>query len=87
MGKDNQTNIAQAKKTAVLIEQDMANEKFDQTLVRHKGETEIPVQERVIVKYFEEWVTIYKQNELWNQYQLLPSWNTLMKWDKSDCSD
>jgi integrase len=54
--------ILPAKKLALEIEQDMLNNLFDISLKKYKGEhLVIPLIEKSIVAYFEEWVTNYKQ--------------------------
>ncbi len=37
----NKTNLLQAKKVAISIEEDVANDRFDYTLNRYKGKKEI----------------------------------------------
>lgn len=58
----NKTNVLQAKKIALTIEHDMAYEKFDHSLNRYKGKSEIESDlKKSIVEYFEEWTSSYKQ--------------------------
>lgn len=79
------TNLLQAKKVALNIEQDMANEKFDYSLNRYKGKPETTaVTEKSIVAYFEEWTTSYKQMdcELHTNYNSVR--NMLKKWGETN---
>ncbi len=84
----NKTNLLQAKKLALLIEEDAANDRFDYSLNRYKGKPESPaVTEKSIVEYFEEWTTSYKQIdcELHTNYNSVR--NMLKKWGETDQSN
>jgi len=75
------TNLLSAKKTALQIEQDMANEKFDHSLSRYKGESNIQVKtEKSIVCYFEEWTSDIKQMDCEKHTNYNSLRNMLRKW-------
>ena len=58
----NKVNLLIAKKTALQIEQDIANDKFDYSLNSYKTEPENPLSvNKSIVQYFEEWTSNIKQ--------------------------
>ena len=77
----NRTNLLAAKKTALQIEQDMANEKFDHSLNSYKGEQRsMLLVEKTIVEYFEEWTSNIRQMdcEVHTNYNSVR--NMLKKW-------
>jgi len=75
------TNLLSAKKTALQIEQDMANEKFDHSLSRYKCESNIQVKtEKSIVCYFEEWTSDIKQMDCEKHTNYNSLRNMLRKW-------
>src|SRR5689334_18997899 len=75
------TNLLSAKKTALQIEQDMANEKFDHSLCKYKGELKAPLQaEKTIVDYFEEWTSAIKQMDCEKHTNYNSVRNMLKKW-------
>lgn len=77
----NKTNFLSAKKTALQIEQDMADEKFDHSLCRYKGESkEILRVEKTIVGYFEEWTSDIKQMDCEKHTNYNSVRNMLKKW-------
>jgi integrase len=50
------TNLLPAKKIALLIEQNISNDKFDFTLNRYRGKPEsLKPSQKTIVEFFEEW--------------------------------
>ncbi len=82
------TNLLKAKKIALNIEHDIANEKFDYSLNKYKGKEEVVSDiKKSIVEYFEEWTTSYKQMdcELHTNYNSVR--NMLKKWGGTDQSN
>lgn len=58
----NKVNLLKAKRAALQIEQDRANDKFDYSLNGYKGESEnFSSVNKSIVQYFEEWTSDIKQ--------------------------
>jgi len=58
----NKSNLREAKKIALQIEQDISQQKFDFSLNMYKGlPEEVKSSEKTFVEYFEEWVTSFKQ--------------------------
>lgn len=77
----NKANLLIAKKAALQIEEDIANDKFDYSLNSYKGEPENPPSvNKSIVQYFEEWTSDVKQMdcEIHTNYNSLR--NMLRKW-------
>ena len=85
----NKTNLLAAKKTVLQIEEDMADEKFDHSLNRYKGESKNPLQqaEKSIVEYFEQWTSSYKQMDCEKHTNYNSVRNMLRKWGKIDQSN
>ena len=74
-------NLLQARITALEIEQDMLNNLFDISLKKYKGELlVIPLIEKSIVAYFEEWVTNYKQMDCDKHTNYNSTRSMLKKW-------
>ena len=74
-------NLLQARITALEIEQDMLNNLFDISLKKYKGELlVIPLIEKSIVAYFEEWVTNYKQMDCDKHTNYNSTRSKLKKW-------
>lgn len=77
------TNLLAAKKTALQIEQDMADEKFDHSLSRYKGEPNNQASsEKTIVGYFQEWTSDVKQMDCEKHTNYNSLRNMLNKWGK-----
>ena len=77
----NKTNLLQARKISLSIEQDIATDRFDQTLVHYIGETEKrSIVEKSIVAYFEEWVSFYKQMDCEKHTNYNSTRGMLKKW-------
>jgi integrase len=77
----NKTNLLAAKKTALQIEQDMADEKFDHSLNAYKGEAKSIVEiEKAVVEYFEEWTSDIKQMDCEKHTNYNSVRNMLRKW-------
>lgn len=75
--------ILPAKKLALQIEHDMQNNLFDLTLKKYKGEnTVLPIIEKSIVSYFEEWVSDYKQMDCEKHTNYNSTRNMMKKWGK-----
>jgi integrase len=77
----NKANLLIAKKAALQIEEDIANDKFDYSLNSYKCEPEnLPSVNKSIVQYFEEWTSDVKQMdcEIHTNYNSLR--NMLRKW-------
>jgi integrase len=75
------TNLTNARKLAVQIEQDMLNNQFDFSLSKYKGEQEAPPKvAKTMVSYFEEWVTDYKQMSCDKNSDYYYIRNTIKKW-------
>jgi len=84
----NKVNLLIAKKAALQIEQDIANDKFDYSLNSYKGEPEnLPSVNKSIVQYFEEWTSDVKQMdcEVHTNYNSLR--NMLKKWGSIEQSN
>jgi integrase len=73
-------NLLQARKTALEIEQDMVNNKFDYSLVKYGKSEELKETNKTIVAYFEEWVTFYKQMDCEIHTNYNSTRNMLRKW-------
>jgi integrase len=77
----NKQNQLQARITALEIEQDMVNNKFDFTLVKYGGkEVLIKEESKTIVAYFEVWVSNYKQMDCDNHTNYNSTRGMLIKW-------
>jgi len=77
----NKANLLIAKKAALQIEEDIANDKFDYSLNSYKGEPgNAPSVNKSIVQYFEEWTSDVKQMdcEIHTNYNSVR--NMLNKW-------
>ena len=84
----NKVNLLTAKKAALQIEQDIANDKFDYSLNSYKGEPENPPPvNKSIVQYFEEWTSDVKQMDcaIHTNYNSLR--NMLKKWGSIEQSN
>jgi integrase len=73
-------NLLQARKTALEIEQDMVNNKFDYTLVKYGRIEEIVEVQKSIVAYFEECVSNYKQMDCDKHTNYNSTRGMLIKW-------
>ncbi|HMJ47834.1 MAG TPA: tyrosine-type recombinase/integrase [Ferruginibacter sp.] len=79
----NQTNLLQARKTGLQIEQDMVTENFDSSLVKYKGKLAAKINSSSsIVQLFEEWTTNYKQMDCEKHTNYDSVRNMLRKWGK-----
>jgi len=79
----NKSTLLQAKKVALLIEQDIVNNQFDFTLRRYSGKANSVVgNENTIVKYFEEWTSSYKQMDCERHTNYNSVRNMLRNWGK-----
>lgn len=77
----NKTNLLQARKVRLSIEQDMATDRFDQSLVQYIGDTEKRSKvEKTIVAYFEECVSNYKQMDCDKHTNYNSTRGMLIKW-------
>ncbi|MBN9181013.1 MAG: tyrosine-type recombinase/integrase, partial [Microbacterium sp.] len=88
------SNLTEARKTALQIEQDILHQQFDTTLNKYNGKPEEllqqqnPQQEKgTIVQYFEEWTRVYKQMDCEKHTNYNSVRNMLRKWDKIDVTN
>lgn len=84
LGPYDKVNLKAAKKLVMKIELDMADEKFDHTLVKYGGKVIIIHDELVLptttVAYFEKWVKEYKQMDCNKDHDYFHLRNKLIKW-------
>jgi integrase len=78
------STLLQAKKIALLIEQDIVNERFDFTLLKYGKSTSLAGTESTIVDYFEEWTSSYKQMDCETHTNYNSVRNMLKNWGKID---
>jgi integrase len=84
----NKTNLREAKKVALQIEQDILNQTFDFSLNRYKGLPEqVAPTEKTIVEYFQEWTSVYKQMDCEKHTNYNSVRNMLRKWGKIEQSN
>ena len=77
----NKLNLLKARKTALLIEQDIATDIFDFSLLKYKCDSESPVKgSMTIVGLFEKWVTDYKQMDCEKHINYFSVRSMLKKW-------
>jgi len=76
------TNLLQARKLALQIEQDMITDVFDTTLVKYSGKnTQSPSsQGKSFVTLFEQWVSSYKQMDCELHTNYNSTRNMIKKW-------
>jgi integrase len=75
------TNLLQASKIALEIEQDMAIGRFYFTLLKYGGREDILKEDhKTMVVYFEEWVTNYKQMDCEKHINYYSVRSILRKW-------
>jgi integrase len=85
------SNLTEARKTTLQIEQDILRKRFDITLCKYSGRPEEssqqqkPQQEKkTIVQYFEEWTCVYKQMDCEKDTNYNSVRNMLKKWGRID---
>ena len=77
----NKTNLLQARKLSVQIEQDMVMENFDESLVKYGGKKNKPLQKELsIVSLFEQWTSSYKQMDCEVHTNYNSTRNMIRKW-------
>lgn len=84
----NKSNLREAKKIALQIEQDISQQKFDFSLNSYKGLPEqVKSNDKTFVEFFEEWTISYKQMdcELHTNYNSVR--NMLKKWGETNQSN
>lgn len=82
----NKSNLKEARKKAILIEQDMLLDQFDATLRKYRVNNvdEEILQEKTIVQYFEEWASVYRQMDCENHSDYFHLRNTIKRWCNFD---
>jgi integrase len=91
LGPYDKLNLKAAKKVVMKIELDMADEQFDQTLVKYGGKAiathDEPVLPTTIVANFEKWVKEYKQMDCDKDHDYFHLRNKLLKWGQFGSDD
>lgn len=84
----NKANLLLAKKTALQIEEDIVNDKFDYSLNKYKnGSGNTPHVKKSIVLYFEEWTSNIKQMDCEKHTNYNSVRNMLKKWGSIEQSN
>lgn len=82
LGNYSKINLLKAKKTAIIIEDDLQRGQFDHSLRKYYGdsEEETLIISKSIVQYFEEWTKHYKQMDCEVHCNYHAVRNMLRKW-------
>jgi len=84
----NKTNLLQAKKIGLQIEQDIVTKNFDSSLVKYNGKPADKINSgSSIVQLFEEWVSNYKQMDCEKHTNYNSVRNMLRKWGKIEAGN
>lgn len=81
----NKVNLLQARKTALLIEEDMSNHQFDFSLSKYIYNSPTPsTSEKNLTDYFQEWTTDYKQMDCNKHCNYRAILTMIKKWGSVD---
>src|SRR5688572_78242 len=77
----NKTNLLQARKVAIIIEQDIVLGTFDSSLLKYKSSPDIKTSKSIsLVQRFKEWVQIYRNREVNENVDYYLTMKMLERW-------